>query len=693
MIKSLACLRFRSRPQLPMILQDEMAECGHACIAMIAGFWGHALDLSTLRHLNQPSIRGITLRQIHQILEQLKFKTRALRVSLDDIALIKTPAILHWNTNHFVVLKQIKKNKITVHDPAFGTRVCHLEEFALAFSGIALEVEPTDAFATVRGHSKFTLWHLCKMTSGITRALSLSLVLSVIIECLQMIHPIFMQYVMDDVVGSNALHQMYLLGMACVLLVLLQGLAQFLREHLVLFTTIQTTESLASALFKHLLSLPLRFFTHRHVSDIQTKFQSIETIKHKLGTDLLHTALDGVMIIIAITVMLAYSPTLGLIVFMTSMIYGFALYTQFRSFKTHASTAVALHAKCTLTFVETLQAISSVKAFLQESLRFQLWRHDHTDALNHDILGAKLQIRHRVFNQALFHVEHVGVVCVGAHLVLSQQLSVGMLLAFLAYRMMLVTKFSALIQSLFSYQLCAVQLERLHDLSIQEPETNSTPHRTLTKGAMNIQSLSFHYHPHDKVILNNINFTIQAGEKIALIGPSGCGKTTLIKVMMGLEQPSSGDIMIDDTPMRLFGIENFRRFSASVLQNDTLFTGSILDNITFFAEDLDMEKVYRVAKLAHIHDTILNFPMGYESLINQMSATISGGQKQRILLARALYKDPKFLFLDEATSHLDKKTEQAINESLKKLNMTQIIVAHRQETIAMADRVIDFGAM
>jgi ATP-binding cassette subfamily B protein RaxB len=389
--------------------------------------------------------------------------------------------------------------------------------------------------------------------------------------------------------------------------------------------------------------------------------------------------------------MFVYSHILAGIMLSIFSVYAGSLYWSVRVHKRQMGTALVLHAKSAVTFHETLRGIAPVKSFLKEAIWFQLWRNDYVDALNHDIQISKIQIRFRVLNQVLCHIEYIMVLCVGAGLVVAQRLSIGMLLAFLAYRMILVSKFAAFIQYVFSYQGLTLQLQRLQDLIEHEPEATQSavqPQHQIS-GIIHVQGIAFSYPGYAQPVLDDVSFRVHPGEKVAIVGPSGCGKTTLVKIMMGLEQPTAGKIFVDDLPLTLFGLQNFRQISASVMQDDMLFTGSIVDNITFFAEEVDMGYVYEVAKLACIHDTIIALPMGYESLIGQTQTSISGGQRQRILLARALYKKPKFLFLDEATSHMDLQLESEINQALQTCRMTQIIVAHRPATIAMADRVIE----
>lgn len=685
-------LRF-SNAKLPMIFQEEMAECAHACIAMIAYFWGCKFSLIALRQLHQTSTRGMNVLQMNQIFEQLGFKTRVLRVLLQDLCKVKTPAILHWNNNHFVVLKKVKRHAIVVHDPVLGVRIYQHKEAVRFFSGIVLEIEKTEYSALVGHSAPLTMVTFLKSILGMPKILGLMLVLSLLIELMQIINPMFMQYVTDYVVGSNTLSQMYGLGLGCMIFGMLQGVTEFLRSHLILYTSMQITESFATEVFRHLLQLPLKFFAHRHPSDIQSKFQSIDQFKTQLSTDLFQTCLDGLMIVVTLFVMFIYSPILAGIMLSTFSLYGLSLYWSIRRYKRQMGTALVLHAKSSVTFHETLRGIAPVKSFLKEALWFQLWRNDYVDALNHDIQISKTQIRFRVFHQVLCHVEYIMIICVGAGMVVSQRLSIGMLLAFLAYRMILVNKFASFIQYIFSYQGLNLQLQRLQDLIDQEPEiaqsTVQPPEHI--SGAIQVQGISFSYPGYTQPVLKEVSFCVQPGEKIAIIGPSGCGKTTLVKILMGLEQPTAGTIFLDELPLALFGLQNFRKFSAAVMQDDMLFSGSIVDNITFFSAEIDLAYVHEVAKIACIHDTIIAMPMGYESLIGQTHTSISGGQKQRILLARALYKKPKFLFLDEATSHLDVHLESAINQALRACHMTQIIVAHRPATIAMADQVIDLS--
>lgn len=691
MSHNFSTLQFKRAVKLPLILQDEITECGHACVAMVSNFFGHDLDLPALRRINKPSQQGVSLLTLKNLCEKLGFTTRALSVPLDEINQIKTPAILHWDMNHFVVLKQVKRNKLIIHDPAIGIRHCSIEEVSKSFTGIVLEVEKSDDFKKIKDRSKLTLLDLVKTAKGINRYISLLILLSLTIEILNLLNPLFMQYVTDDVIRSSNINNLYSIAAVFILLILIQVFTEYIRGNMVIYLTNNLNEQFSSNVVKHILKLPLEFFEKRHKGDIQSKFQSIDHIQKKISTDFVNAILDGFMIIINLMVMMIYSSLLTLLV-ITSLLGCLVLrYLSYHSLKKQTESSIVQHAKAASVFLETLQGIVPIKSFSKEQVRFNTWKNCYINSLNADILVSRFNLIYTTVNQLLFHIEPIVVVCVGVSLVLSNQFSVGMLIAFLSYRMLLVNKAASLLQNLVDYKLISIQLRRLSDLLFQEPEIIDTGYGNIKEisGSLILKNINFRYNKNDNDILSNINLTINAGEKVAIIGPSGCGKSTLLKVMMGLLKCTSGDIYIDKLPIKNFGLRNFRELTASVMQEDSLLTGSILENISFFDESLDLERVYNAAKLACIHDSIMKFQMGYETLVGDMGSTLSGGQKQRILLARALYKQPKILFLDEATSHLDVENERKINHSLKLLAITQVIIAHRKETIEMADRVID----
>lgn len=688
-------LQFNKNAKLPIILQDEITECGHACIVMISNFWGHSLDLYTLRKLYKPSSYGVTLLHIKYMLEKLGFIARALKITLEELDQIKTPAILHWNMNHFVVLKYIKKGIAIIHDPALGIKTCNYKELSQSFTGVVLEVDKTINFTPIKVNNKLTLFDVVKSIYGIRKYLILLLLLSSVIEILNLLNPIFLQYVADNIISLSNSNNLFIIAGLFVIIILIQTLISYIRGSMLIYLANNLLEQFSTNLIKHLLSLPLDFFEKRHSGDIQSKFQAIDQIQRKISIDFVNSVLDGMMVILNLIIMFIYSRILTFVVILSLCCCFIIRQLSFKSLKKHTEISIMHHAKSASIFLENLRNILSIKTFLKEEVRLTAWRNNYINALNSDIKASKLQNNYSVLNQLILYLEPVLLLCMASFLVLNNKFSIGMLLAFLAYRLLLVNKASLLIQNWMDYKLISIQLSRVSDILLQDTECKENNNLTILpmqiKYALTLKNVSYKYHNDERVILNKINLQINAGEKVVVTGPSGCGKTTLLKIMMGLLTVTMGDIYIDTFNINDFGLKNYRSLTAAVMQQDLLLSGSILDNITFFDESLDIEWVITVAKFACIHDTINKLPMRYETLIGEMGTILSGGQKQRILLARALYKKPKILFLDEASSYLDIENERKVNENLKSLDITQVIVAHRSETIQMADRVIDLG--
>jgi len=295
-----------------------------------------------------------------------------------------------------------------------------------------------------------------------------------------------------------------------------------------------------------------------------------------------------------------------------------------------------------------------------------------------------------VLHKLVFGLERVAVIWVGALLVLDQRFSVGMLFAFFAYKEQFALRVSGLIDKVVELKMLRLQGERLADIVLTPPEAEpeATPRRHELAARLELRDVRFAYSDGEPPVIEHLNLVIEPGESVAIVGPSGCGKTTLLKIMLGIHAPQSGEVRVGDVPMRHLGLRAWRDMIGTVMQDDQLFAGSIADNIAFFDARADAQWVEQCARFAAVHDEIEAMPMGYHTLIGDMGASISGGQKQRILLARALYKRPKILFLDEATSALDIDRERLVNQAIRQLEITRVVVAHRPETIAAAARVV-----
>ncbi len=692
MLNPLELLKLSGRNRLPVILQTEIAECGLACLAMVASYHGHDIDLNTLRRQYPISLRGTTLHTLMQTADKMDFACRPLRLELEQLDQLKTPTILHWDMNHFVVLKSVSKKYIVIHDPAAGVRKLTIAEVSKHFTGVALEVTPTPKFTPKDEVRKIPLSMFWSRIVGLKRAMIQVFLLAIALQIFSLISPQFMQFVVDGVLQSHDVHFLKVLCLGFLLLSIIEVGTTALRSLLLISFSSMLNIQMATNLFRHLIRLPLPYFEKRHIGDIVSRFGSLSQIEKLLTSGIIQAIVDGMMAIATLIMLFLYAPVLAMIVLVALFLYGVIRFAWYRPLKELTEELIIAGAKENTNFMETIRATQSIKIFGKENQRQMLWQNRNAEKLNAGIRMGKLKITFSALNSLLFGIENIVVIYFAANLVLAGSFTVGMLYAYMSYKSQFIGKAVALIENFIELKMLGLYLERLGDIALEEPEVQESAllEAPDLKGGIRLENICFKYNENEPNIINNLSLTINPGESVAIVGPSGCGKTTLMKIMMGLFTPESGKVFIDDMELSKLGLKNFREQVAAVMQNDQLLSGSISENISFFDPQYDQLRVEQCAQFAVIAHDIAAMPMGYNTLIGDMGMTLSGGQKQRVVLARALYKNPKILFMDEATSHLDVALEQAVNAAIKHLNVTRIIIAHRPETIRSADRIFVF---
>jgi len=692
-------LRFSGANRLPVILQSEIAECGLACLAMIAGFHGHHTDLVTLRKKFAVSNHGTTLKQLINMAARLELTGRALKLDIGQIGQLQLPCILHWGMDHFVVLKKVKRTSLVLHDPEFGERIVPLGEVNANFTGVALELTPTKEFTPENNQQKLLLGHFWSKISGLKRSLGNIFVLAFLLQFFAIISPLYMQTVVDDVLLRNDQYLLMTLAIGFGLLLIIQTATSFLREHLVLQLANTLNVQMAANLFRHLIRLPMEYFSVRHMGDIVSRFGSLNSVREILTTGVLTAVIDGILALVTLIVMLVYSLRLSLVVLVAVGLYALLRYLLFRPLRVLTEEQIAASARQDTHFMETVRAIQTIKLFEKESDRQSQWQNVLVNAVNKGIRIERWNINYQTANQLLFGLEALVVVYFAAIDVMQGIMSLGMFYAFMTYKTRFTGSVNSFIDKIIDIKMIDVHLGRLADIAFTEQDRNirhsdstaplsigDVGSETSSKGHIEVRNLSYSYGENEPAVLFDLSFTIAAGETVAITGPSGCGKTTLIKCLMGLFQPSEGEIYVDG--LTLGKNPQFRSQIAAVMQDDQLLSGTIAENIACFDPDINMPKVFSCANMACIHEEIIAMPMQYNTLVGDMGSSLSGGQQQRLILARALYREPRILFLDEATSHLDTTNEALISERIKQLSMTRILVAHRPETIKTADRII-----
>jgi ATP-binding cassette subfamily B protein RaxB len=678
--------------KLPVILQTEMTECGLACLAMIARYHGHDIDLNVLRRKHLISMTGASLKSVIAIADGLQLSSRPLRVDLDHLEKLQLPAMLHWDLNHYVVLKSVKGDQAEIIDPGVGLRKMSLSKLSNHFTGIAVEFTPQADFKAVQARIKPRISLLWSRLVGLKRAITQTLVLSVILQAIVLLSPFYLQLVVDAVLPRGDTSLLLALAIGFGGLVILRAVAEAVRGWAILVYGNQMSLQMVGNVFRHLIRLPSRYFERRHVGDIISRMGSTVPIQEALTQSVPAVLIDGAMAILMLIVMFLYSPILGGIVLATVLglvLATWVIYPYLRRTQEESIYAKALENSHV---IESIRAITTVKMFGREAEREAAWRNLYTDFINANVGYGKWVVARKFFETLLTGLQVVLVVWAAVSLMLGEGsgFTLGMLVAFLAYRQYFTDAVVQLLEKGIEFNLLSLHLDRLSDIIFEETDADQSGDRQLTelKGAISLDNVSFQYSETDPLVLSDFNMDIAAGEMVTLTGPSGGGKTTLMKLMLGLYDPTKGAIRIDGIDLREIDRSDWRARIGVVMQDDRLLSGTLADNISFFDPEIDMQRVYKAAIAAQIHDTIAALPMNYQLQIGDMGSVLSGGQRQRVLLARALYQEPSVLFLDEGTANLDIETETAIVTIIRNLPITRVIVAHRPAFLEASDKVI-----
>ncbi|MBL4832042.1 MAG: peptidase domain-containing ABC transporter [Aliivibrio sp.] len=692
-------LKFSLGKSVPLILQAEIAECGLASMAMVASFYGHQLDMPAMRKRFSANLKGMNLQQLIELGDSLGLASRALQCPIEDVPKLSLPCILHWDMNHFVVLTKVSGNKgntkFSLNDPASGKQTLSLEKFSKHFTGICLELTPTAKFEVKQEQARMQFSQLWSKITGLKAGLVKLIGLSLVLQLFALMSPYYMQWVVDEVLISFDKPLLMVLAMGFALIAVINVATNAVRSWLILRLSSLLNMQMGVNLLRHLLRLPMNYFESRHIGDIVSRFGSLAQIRERITTGLVETLVDGVMAITVLVMMMLYSVKLTLVVLAAIAIYTLVRLVLYRPFHQATEEFIQNSAKEQSNFLENIRGIQTIKLFGNESQRQGIWQNRYSEVINSEIRLGRLKISFDSMNKLLFGLENVLVIYLAAQLVMANSLSVGMVLAFVAYKAQLTERFASLIEQVIQFKMMRLHLDRISDIALTPIEANREGNAAFSNGESNgsqgelvLENISFTYNDDQPNVFSNLNLTINASDSIAITGESGCGKTTLMKIMLGLLQPSSGRILLDGKDITQLGLKNYRKHIAAVMQDDTLLAGSIADNISFFDPIPNYLKIEQCAQLAAIHHDITKMTMGYNALVGDMGANLSGGQIQRLLLARALYQSPCVLFLDEATSHLDEKNEAQISEQMQHLSITRIMIAHRKETIAKANKVL-----
>lgn len=677
------------------IRQAEAAECGLACVAICSTLLGQYLSLAELRRRFPISPRGLRLSQVMEIAGACSLSARAVRCELDELRDLTVPAILHWKLNHFVVLEKVTRQGATIIDPASGRRACSLAELSRDFTGVALEIRRSPSFRRKKQPSPLNLLSLVRFTSPVRSSLLQILFISLILQIYVLASPLYMQTAIDQAALKGDLNLLTVLAVAFGAFAAFNVLAEWMRGYASQRLSDLIGWDMASRLYHHMMRLPLPWFQRRRLADTLARFESIEPIRAVFANGIVTSVVDGALALATLFMIFAYAWPLATIVLLSVLIQcGIRLATISYTLRLSADDITAQIAEQG-NRIESIRAIQSVKLMSAETQREGTWANRFAQTVKTGQARAHATLGVDAMRSLVDALTNVFVIFLGAKAVLEGGMSVGVLYAFMAYKMSFTGSVRSMFEQAVTWKMLDVHSDRIADIALtaQEQGLNVLTGPTSEfRGGLEVRDLAFQYSPQEATVFQNVSFSIQPGEFVAIAGPSGVGKSTLLKVITGLYPASSGAVLIDGIPLASWGPVALRQSIGVVMQDDELVAGSIAENIAFFAEQIDHDWAWLCLEHAGIAEEIRRMPMRLETFVGDMGSTLSGGQKQRILLARALYRRPKILILDEATSHLDVSRERAINAVLKDLSITRLVVAHRPQTLEAADRVIALTA-
>jgi ATP-binding cassette subfamily B protein RaxB len=683
----------RPARSLPLVIQAQRGECAIACIVMIARYHGLGIDMEWLRAGKVRAGHGQDVRGLLGMAEGLHLEGRAVKLDMDDLGALCLPAILHWDMDHFVVLRKVGRRSIVIHDPAVGERHYSRQEAARHITGVAVELWPGSGF---RRHSLVRPLRLRDLVEAepalFTRGAGI-LLLTLAIQCIALLNPFYVQLTVDrGLLGGNP-ELIPRVALLFLLLALLKTLLVYVRGSVLLGFSHRLGFQLVGGVFRHLVSLPLGWFEARSMGEISSRFGTLQTVRRLLTQDVIAALVDGLFSLVTLALLYVYSPQLAAVATGLLLVFAGLRYLTAERERSYRNTVLAEDARQQSAFLENLQAITTLKVYGLEADRSRQWLSGYADYVNSAVQLDRFQNRTLAWQNLILGIDHVATIFIGAGLVLSQSMSAGQLIAFVFLKQHFINAVASLLPRLVELRLIGLELERLSDITAAQGARNpgGFPPPADAGLLVRVQGLDFGYPGSNQPVLQGVGFSLKEGDCLAISGPSGCGKTTLLKLLLGLLAPLRGSIQVNASLPGQANGETGGGDVAAVLHGDRLLAGSLLYNITLDREPLDRDWLQQCLAITGLRDDLGRLRDGLTTLLAESGSSLSAGQRQRLLLARALYGRPRLLILDEALANLETAVALQIVERLRSLGIALILVTHNPALRACAGHCLELG--
>jgi len=696
-------------PKFPHYLQPDAMDCGPTCLRIVAKYFGKHYNLETLRELTWKTREGVSLLTISDAAEKIGFRSQGVRITFDKITEIPLPAIIHWTQNHFVVLYKIKKRgkKLEFHvsDPAHGLLKYSEEEFVKFWAstqqesepaGIALMLEPTSDFYVEEGEKvKKTGFGYLFSYLRPYRKLIVQLLLGFLVgSVISLIFPFLTQAIVDVGISTNNLNFIVLVLVAQLILTASQTAVGFIRSWIMLHTSVRISISLISDFLIKLMKLPIRFFDTKLIGDLRQRIEDNQRIQNFLTRNLVSMSFGIFIFIIYSFVMAYYDWTILFVFYAGSTLYVIWILLFLKKRKEIDYKRFNVASANQSNVYQLITGMQEIKLNNCEKQKRWEWERIQAKLFRVGVKGLMLNQNQEAGSIFINQVKNILISFIAAKSVIEGDMTLGMMMAIIYIIGQLNSPINEFIGFIRAGQDAKISLERLGEIHQRDDEeqvevqkNDELPERK----EITITDLSFHYEgPKSPRVLNKINLEIPENKVTAIVGASGSGKTTLIKMMLGFYPPNEGKVEIGGIGLQQFNMEMWRSNCGVVMQDGFIFSDTIANNIAVADDYPDREKLKRAVEIANIGDYIESLPLRYNTKIGQEGTGLSQGQKQRILIARAVYKDPRYLFFDEATNALDANNERVIMEKLSGFfeGRTVVTVAHRLSTVKSADKIV-----